>query len=264
MPPSLPPRRFKAEHVGRTSAETELAQLREQRLGMEQQVRVRGAGGAAAWHGAAGESARGGRALVQRLSMEQQVGGGEGGRTGWLKVSDCKTECELSEAHSCTPSSSPHSLTPSSPCQIAALDAERGRLHDQVSESRSNAGRLEASLAADVAVISEVRERYNVLSLRRRAEHPPTGRTSRALSIPPHPTPRSATQLRGRLSSAESRLEGEQSTRLEMSGRLMSAEMQLRGAQERVSELTLTVAGEGGGARGAQERVSELTLTAAS
>ena len=33
-----PPYRFKLEHEGKTSAEMELAQLREQRLGMEQQV----------------------------------------------------------------------------------------------------------------------------------------------------------------------------------------------------------------------------------
>ena len=195
-------------------------------------------------------------------------------------MSDCKTECELSEAHSCTPSSSPHGLTPSSPFQIAALDAERGRLHDQVSESRSNAGRLEASLAADVAVISEVREvgksqpplgwgGHRVLPMGKGMQGGSgeltanvailfRGERDRAVSqaasrapgwmdehnSSPQPTPLSTTQLRGRLSSAESRLDGEQSTRLELSGRLMSAEMQLRGAQERVSELTLAAAGE--------------------
>ena len=105
---------------------------------------------------------------------------------------------------------------------------------------------------------SEVRE--ITLSLRQRAEHP-SGWTS--ITPPPNPLPLSTTQLRSRLSSAESRLDGEQSTRLELSGRLMSAEMQLRGGQERVSELTLAAAGERRRRvqlKGAQERVSELTL----
>jgi hypothetical protein len=41
--------------------------------------------------------------------------------------------------------------------QMLSLDLERGKLQDQLSEARSNGGRLEASLAADVAVIAEVR-----------------------------------------------------------------------------------------------------------
>ena len=51
-------------------------------------------------------------------------------------------------------------------------------------------------------------------------------------------------QLRGRLSAAEVRLEGEQGARLDTASRLMSAEMQLRASQEKVAELSQATSGE--------------------
>ncbi len=90
---------------------------------------------------------------------------------------------------------------------MATLDTERGKLQDQLSEARSSGGRLEASVAADGALLAE---------------------------------------LRGRLAGVESRLEGEQAARLDSAGRLMAAEVQLRAALERVSELSQAAAGRVG------------------
>lgn len=96
-------------------------------------------------------------------------------------------------------------LSPLMCWQVSSLDMERGRLQEQLFDARSNGGRLEAQVAADAAVIAE---------------------------------------LRNRLSTAEARLEVEQAARVEASGRLMAAEVQIGSSRDRTSELSRSLAGK--------------------
>jgi len=78
------------------------------------------------------------------------------------RETDVSSPAEIGNLHPSNFLVSQHQLPRGPVCcvpQISSLGSERERLLDQLSEARSNGGRLEASLAADAAIIAEVRSR---------------------------------------------------------------------------------------------------------